>query len=223
LGTALVEVTQIGKECHDRCAIHLLAGDCVMPREGVFVRILEGGDVKPGDEIVIELTSLIRAAVLTVSDKGSRGERDDESGAALEDALRGMGVTQVDRAVVADEEAAIAAQLRHWADDTPINLVLTTGGTGLTARDVTPEATISVLHRHAPGFADAMRAGSLVRTPHAMLSRAVSGMRGTTLIINMPGSPRACREQFDMIAAALPHAIEKLLDLGGDCAAVAGR
>jgi molybdenum cofactor synthesis domain-containing protein len=223
LGTALVEVTQIGKECHDRCAIHLLAGDCVMPREGVFVRVLEGGDVKPGDEIVIQLTSLIRAAVLTVSDKGSRGERDDESGAALEDALRGMGVTQVDRAVVADEEAAIAAQLRHWADDTPINLVLTTGGTGLTARDVTPEATISVLHRHAPGFADAMRAGSLVRTPHAMLSRAVSGMRGTTLIINMPGSPRACREQFDMIAAALPHAIEKLLDLGGDCAAVAGR
>ena len=96
--------------------------------------------------------------------------------------------------------------------------MLTTGGTGFTARDVTPEATLDVLDRPAPGFAEAMRAGSLATTPHAMLSRAVSGLRGRTLIINMPGSPRACREQFAMIAPALPHAIEKLLDLGGDCA-----
>jgi len=88
----------------------------------------------------------------------------------------------------------------------------------LTSRDVTPEATLQVLDRLAPGFAEAMRAGSLAATPHAMLSRAVSGLRGTTLIINMPGSPRACREQFAMIAAALPHGVEKLLDLGGDCA-----
>jgi molybdenum cofactor synthesis domain-containing protein len=99
-----------------------------------------------------------------------------------------------------------------------VNLVLTTGGTGMTTRDVTPEATLEVLERQAPGFAEAMRAGSAATTPHAMLSRAVSGIRGRTLIINMPGSPRACREQFKMIAPALPHAVEKLLDLGGDCA-----
>jgi molybdopterin adenylyltransferase len=167
---------------------------------------------------VIEKQSLIHAAVLTVSDTGSRGEREDESGAALEGALRELGVAAVERAIVPDEQAAIAAELRHWADETPVNLVLTTGGTGMTSRDVTPEATLEVLERHASGFVEAMRAGSAAKTPHAMLSRAVSGLRGRTLIINMPGSPRACREQFAMIAQALPHAVEKLLDLGGDCA-----
>ncbi len=215
---ALLEVTQIGKECHDRCAIFDQVGDCVMPREGIFVRVLEGGRVAPGDEIRLEKRSLIHAAVLTVSDKGSRGEREDLSGAALEEELRELGAAAVQRAIVPDDEVEIAAALRHWADETPVNLVLTTGGTGMTARDVTPEATRAVLEREAPGFAEAMRAGSLAKTPHAMLSRAASGMRGRTLIVNMPGSPRACREQFAMIAAALPHAVEKLLDLGGDCA-----
>ena len=218
LGEALVEVTQIGKVCHDRCAIYYQAGDCVMPREGIFVRVLEGGEVRPGDGITLEKRSLIRAAVLTVSDKGSRGEREDESGAALEELLVAMGAAVVERAIVPDEREQIAAALTRFADETEANLVLTTGGTGFTARDVTPEATLDVLDRPAPGFAEAMRAGSLVTTPHAMLSRAVSGLRGRTLIVNMPGSPRACREQFAMIAAALPHAIEKLLDLGGDCA-----
>ncbi len=218
-GECLLEVTQIGKECHDRCAIFRQAGDCVMPREGVFARVLEGGELTAGNGIELMKPSLIHAAVLTVSDKGSRGERDDTSGAALEEALRTLGAAAVERAIVPDEVERISAELRRWADETSVNLILTTGGTGLTTRDVTPEATLAVLERQAPGFAEAMRAGSLVTTPHAMLSRAVGGMRGKTLIINMPGSPRACREQFAMIAAALPHAVEKLLDLGGDCAA----
>ncbi len=214
----LLEVTQIGKICHDRCAIFHQAGDCVMPREGIFVRVLEGGDVKAGDEISLEKQSLIHAAVLTVSDKGSRGEREDTSGDALEEALHGLGAAAVERAIVPDEADQIAAELRRWADETQVNLILTTGGTGMTTRDITPEATLAVLDRQAPGFAEAMRAGSLAKTPHAMISRAVSGIRGKTLIVNMPGSPRACREQFAMIAPALPHAVEKLLDLGGDCA-----
>ena len=218
VGPALVEVTQIGKECHAHCAIYHQVGDCVMPREGIFVRVLEGGEVKAGDEIRVEKKSLIHAAVLTSSDKGARGERDDTSGDVLEEALREMGVAAVERAIVPDDADQIAAALRHWADETPVNLILTTGGTGMTSRDVTPEATLTVLDRQAPGFAEAMRAGSLEKTPHAMLSRAVSGIRGKTLVINMPGSPRACREQFAMIAAALPHGVEKLLDLGGDCA-----
>ncbi len=218
IGAALLEVTQIGKVCHDRCAIYYKAGDCVMPREGIFARVLEGGELKAGDEIVVEKRSLIHAAVLTVSDKGSRGEREDESGAALAEALRAMGVVQVERAIVPDERDRIERELTRFADESDVNLVLTTGGTGFTERDVTPEATLAVLDRPAPGFAEAMRAGSLEKTPHAMLSRAVSGLRGRTLIINMPGSPRACREQFAMIEPALPHAIEKLLDLGGDCA-----
>ncbi len=217
-GETLLEVTQIGKECHDRCAIFHQAGDCVMPREGIFARVIEGGEITPGNGIVLMKNSLIVAGVLTVSDKGSRGEREDTSGDALEEALKGLGAASVERAIVPDEADQIAAELRRWADESPVNLILTTGGTGMTSRDVTPEATLSVLDRQAPGFAEAMRAGSLVTTPHAMLSRAVSGVRGKTLIINMPGSPRACREQFAMIAAALPHGVEKLLDLGGDCA-----
>jgi molybdenum cofactor synthesis domain-containing protein len=217
-GECLLEVTQIGKECHDRCAIFHQAGDCVMPREGIFARVLEGGRISPGDGIVLLKNSLIVAAVLTVSDKGSRGEREDTSGDALEEGLRGLGVASVERALVPDERDDIAAALRRWADETAVNLVLTTGGTGMTSRDVTPEATLAVLDRQAPGFAEAMRAGSLASTPHAMISRAVSGMRGRTLIINMPGSPNACREQFAMIAKALPHAVEKLQDRGGDCA-----
>jgi molybdopterin adenylyltransferase len=217
-GECLLEVTQIGKECHDRCAIFHQAGDCVMPREGIFVRVLEGGQVSPGDGIVLLKVSLIVAAVLTISDKGSRGEREDTSGDALEEGLKGLGVASVERAIVPDEQDEISAALRHWADETQVNLVLTTGGTGMTTRDVTPEATLAVLDRQAPGFAEAMRAGSLATTPHAMISRAVSGLRGRTLIINMPGSPNACREQFAMIAKALPHAVEKLQDRGGDCA-----
>jgi molybdopterin adenylyltransferase len=218
LGEALVEVTQIGKVCHDRCAIYYQAGDCVMPREGIFVRVLEGGEVRPGDAIELEKRSLIRAAVLTISDKGARGEREDTSGDALAEGLEGVGAAVVERVIVPDEREQIAAALVRFADEAGVNLVLTTGGTGFTSRDVTPEATLSVLDRQAPGFVEAMRVGSLAQTPHAMLSRAVSGLRGRTLIVNMPGSPRACREQFAMIAPALPHAIEKLLDLGGDCA-----
>ena len=217
-GECLLEVTQIGKVCHDRCAIFHQAGDCVMPREGIFARVLEGGEILPGNGIVLLKQSLIVAGVLTVSDKGSRGERDDTSGDALDEALRTLGVASVQRAIVPDEREQIAAELRRWADETKVNLILTTGGTGMTTRDVTPEATLEVLERQAPGFAEAMRAGSAAKTPHAMLSRAVSGIRGKTLIINMPGSPRACGEQFAMIAPALPHAVEKLLDLGGDCA-----
>ena len=142
LGPALVEVTQIGKECHAHCAIYHQVGDCVMPREGIFVRVLEAGEVKAGDDIFVEKKSLIHAAVLTSSDKGARGERDDASGDVLEEALREMGVAQVERAIVPDEADQIAAALRHWADETPVNLILTTGGTGMTSRDVTPEATL---------------------------------------------------------------------------------
>ncbi len=217
-GEVLLEVTQIGKECHDRCAIFRQAGDCVMPREGIFARVIEGGQIASGHGIVLMKSSLIAAAVLTVSDKGSRGEREDTSGDALEGALLALGAASVERAIVPDEADLIAAELRRWADQTPVNLILTTGGTGMTSRDVTPEATLAVLDRQAPGFVEAMRAGSLATTPHAMLSRAVSGIRGKTLVINMPGSPRACTEQFAMIAKALPHGVEKLLDLGGDCA-----
>ena len=160
----------------------------------------------------------IRAVVITLSDSGYAGRRTDESGAVLEGLLQELGAEYVERLLLPDEQHLLTEKLIHYADRTPANLILTTGGTGFTSRDVAPEATRAVFDREAPGFAEAMRAASLTVTPHAMLSRAVSGLRGTTLIINFPGSPVACREQFAVISEALPHALEKLADLGGDCA-----
>jgi len=160
----------------------------------------------------------IRAVVITLSDSGHAGRREDESGTVLEGLLNELGADYVERVLLPDEQALLTEKLIHFADRTPANLILTTGGTGFTSRDVTPEASRAAFDREAPGFAEAMRAASLAKTPHAMLSRAVSGLRGATLIINFPGSPIACREQFAVIRGALPHALEKLADLGGDCA-----
>ncbi len=157
-------------------------------------------------------------AILTVSDKGSRGEREDLSGAALEEAVLARGWSVEVREVVPDEEEAIAERLVRYCDELKVDLVLTTGGTGLSPRDVTPEATRRVIEREAPGFAEAMRAASLARTPHAMLSRAVSGLRSSTLIVNLPGSPRGARENLEVIMPALPHGLDKLRGDGGECA-----
>jgi molybdopterin adenylyltransferase len=166
----------------------------------------------------VEGLAPIKAVIITISDSGFSGDREDASGAALEELLTGMGAEYVERVMLPDEVNLITEKLVHYADRTMANLVLTTGGTGFTSRDVTPEATRAALDREAPGIAEAMRAASLSKTPRAMLSRAVSGLRGSTLIINFPGSPTACKEQFEVVREALPHALEKLADLGGDCA-----
>lgn len=152
----------------------------------------------------------IKFAILTVSDRSSRGLREDLSGPVLQGAITDYGweVTQTD--IVADEISAIEKRLCHWSDSEKINVILTTGGTGFTPRDVTPEATQAVLDRNAPGLAEAMRAGSLTITPHAMLSRAVAGIRKKTLIVNLPGSPKGALENFRIIAPVLPHAVQLL-------------
>ncbi|MCX7851212.1 MAG: MogA/MoaB family molybdenum cofactor biosynthesis protein [Caldilineales bacterium] len=151
------------------------------------------------------------AGVLTVSDSASRGEGEDRSGPLLVELVQSLWPDRPClRAVVPDEREAIAAQLRAWADEEDLALILTTGGTGLAPRDVTPEATRQVMDREAPGIAEAIRAAGLAVTPHAMLSRGVAGMRGRTLIVNLSGSPKAVREQFAVIAPVLPHALELL-------------
>jgi molybdopterin adenylyltransferase len=160
----------------------------------------------------------IRAVVITISDSGHSGDRDDESGAVLEQLLGELGAEYAERVLLPDERLLITEKLVHYADRTMANLILTTGGTGFTSRDVTPEATREVFDREAPGIAEAMRCASLAKTSRSMLSRAVSGLRGTTLIINFPGSPVACREQFEVVRDVLQHALDKLNDVGGDCA-----
>lgn len=152
----------------------------------------------------------MRVAILTVSDRGARGEYEDRSGPILAELVQNKTPWQVShRAVVPDEQAEIAATLIRWCDE-GINLILTSGGTGFSPRDVTPEATKKVIEREAPGIAEALRAESLKITRHAMLSRAVAGIRGQTLIINMPGNPKAVRENMAVLLPILPHALELL-------------
>lgn len=216
------EVSQIGKECHTRCQIYYQAGDCVMPKEGIFIRVLRGGTVKVGDAInvicdVERQTGMftIAIAVLTLSDKGSKGERTDESGPAIAEALKELGeVTFYD--ILPDERDLIRERLLHYAGK--VDLILTTGGTGLSPRDVTPEATRDVIEREVPGIAEAMRTEGLKKTRNAMLSRAIAGVKGQTLIINLPGSPKAVRENLAVIIDVLPHAIQKIKGDPGDCA-----
>jgi molybdenum cofactor biosynthesis protein B len=149
----------------------------------------------------------VKAAVLTVSDRVSRGEAEDASGDLLEELLRGDGY-HVERAVVPDEADAIAAAIEELADST--SLVLTTGGTGLAPRDVTPEATRTVLQREAPGIAEALRADAVARTPHGLLSRGVAGVAGRTLVVNLPGSTGGCRDGYAVLRPALEHAVSLL-------------
>ncbi len=159
-----------------------------------------------------------RLAVLTVSDKGSQGQRQDESGPTIEEMLAPLGYERVRYEIVPDERDIIADRLRRWADGGDADLIVTTGGTGLAPRDVTPEATLDVVDRLVPGLAEVMRNESLKRTPMAMLSRAVAGTRCGSLIINLPGSPRAVRQCLEAVLPALPHAMEILHGQAGECA-----
>ena len=160
----------------------------------------------------------IIAAVLTVSDKGSMGLREDTSGKAIVTFMVEMGAVVLDVEIVPDERDVISSRLMHYADESRANLILTSGGTGLSPRDVTPEATMSIIDREIPGFTEVMRAESLKKTPHAMISRAVAGMRGSTIIINLPGSPKAVIECLEVIAPALVHAVKKAGGDPADCA-----
>jgi molybdenum cofactor synthesis domain-containing protein len=161
---------------------------------------------------------MLRAAVLTVSDRSSAGLREDSAGPALAEFLRSEGVDVTLTAVVPDEENRIREQLMAWADGGDVDLILTTGGTGVSPRDVTPEATLSVVHRVVPGMAEAMRSKSLQKTPHAMISRAVAGVRGTTLIINLPGSPKGALENLEAVMPAIGHAVSKIQGDPSECA-----
>ena len=188
IGNVLLEMTQIGKECHDHCAIYNVTGDCIMPREGVFAKVLRGGRVREGDTLDVIPAAPDRpftAAVITLSDRAFRKEREDRSGPVIRDILCENGYDVVEMILLPDGEALLKRNLIRLADQRQVNVILTTGGTGFGPRDLTPEATCAVCQRMAPGIAEAMRAESMKITKHAMLSRAVAGIRGATLIVNL--------------------------------------
>lgn len=212
-GDVLLEITQIGKQCHHGCEIFQRMGDCIMPREGVFARVLRGGEIAVGDEMHL----VYKVGIITASDKGAAGAREDRSGPAIAARLPG-DYQVVCTEIVPDDRAQLAEALRRMCDEQGCNLVLTTGGTGFSPRDVTPEATRDVIERETPGLSEAIRAYSMQFTRRAMLSRGVSGIRGRTLIVNLPGSPKAVQESMDAFLDTVGHGLRLLLNTDGECA-----
>lgn len=218
-GDVVLELTQRGKECHTHCQIYHKMGECIMPRLGVFSKVLQKGEIKVGDEIkVIEPNTNMTAAVITLSDKGFKGEREDVSGPTIIKRLEEEGYEVVEYVLIPDDPNMLKQTLIRLADQRDVNLILTTGGTGCSLRDNTPEATKEVIDREVPGISEAIRSESLKITPHAMLSRGVSGIRGKSLIINLPGSPKACLESMEVFIKPVKHAIKLIHGEDKECA-----
>lgn len=206
-GDVVLEITQIGKKCHSECEIFHQVGDCIMPREGVFARVLKGGTISNGDTLKLVTKKKFRTGIIISSDKGSQGLREDLSGPAINDAVSEYGYDVIEQIILPDEEERLYEKMVEMADVQKYDIIFTTGGTGLSKRDVTPEATMRAATRNVPGIAEGIRNYSLSITPMAMYSRAVSVMRNDTLIINLPGSPKACKESLEFLLPSLSHAI----------------
>lgn len=221
IGDAVLKMTQIGKECHTHCQIYQTMGECIMPREGVFAVVLKGGQIRNGDTVEmvpVPSDAPLTAAVITLSDKGSKGEREDKSGPVIVKMLVEAGYEIIESNILPDEQKLLENELIRLSDQRQVNLILTTGGTGFSERDRTPEATMTVATRLAPGIAEAIRAGSMKITKRAMLSRETSVIRNKTLIVNLPGSPKAVAESLELVIDQLDHGIKILLGRTGECA-----
>ncbi len=210
IGDCLLELSQIGKACHSHCEIYKVMGDCIMPREGVFTVVLKGGVVRPGMEIEMVEPDPARpftAAVITLSDRASQGIYEDKSGPEIKRILEEKGYQVVEQFVLPDGKPRLMVELSRLADQRQVNVIFTTGGTGFSERDQTPEATKEVSDSEVPGIGEALRAYSLQFTKNAILSRQTAGIRKKTLIINMPGSPKACREDLEYLLPSLEHGL----------------
>ena len=220
-GEAILEISQIGKECLSPCAIFSLMGDCIMPREGVFSRIISGGKISIGDEIRVlqnlheghgSKNKAYRVWILISSDKGSMGEREDQTGKIIRKLISDAGFLEAGYTILSDDQGPLENELKRISDNGLADLILTSGGTGFSHRDRMPEATLAAADLNVPGIAEAMRAQGLKYTKRAMLSRAVSVIRRKTLIINLPGSPKAAAENLEYILSELQHGLDILIN-----------
>jgi len=240
-GEVIFEITQIGKECHNQsagnsvsgCTIYKTMGDCIMPREGVFAKVIRGGFIAAGDEITQTFGSEDREKltvknrepeisysvwIVTASDRGFKGEREDLSGKVIREIAQNAGYIVAGYTLLADNKNKIKKELKRICDKKIANLILTTGGTGLSPRDCMPEATMEAANKLVPGIAEAMRANGMAITKRAMLSRSAAAIRGSSLIINLPGSPKAVRENLEFIIGDLRHALDILTGKAEECA-----
>jgi len=213
IGPAELEITQVGKVCHQHCAIFYQAGDCIMRRSGLFARVMTGGAIAPGAPVTVARLvprEVIQAAVLTISDRCAAGVMQDTAGPAvsslLEQELRARVAAS---SVVPDGAEAIASALRGFVER-GLDLAITVGGTGCGPRDVTPEATRTVITREVPGLAEAMRAASARQTPHALLQRGICGIAEATMILNLPGSEQGATDNLAAVLPVIPHAVALL-------------
>jgi len=212
-------ISQKGKICHHRCAIYYQAGDCIMPKEGIFATVKGNGEIKVGDKIDILPKKGFTAAVITLSDKGSKGEREDITGKDIIDFLyKNFELSFVRYEMIPDEKSILENMLADFSDMQKFDLIITNGSTGISPRDIAPDVTEKLIHKRLPGFEEAMRMESFKKTKHAIVSRAVCGTRNNSLIINLPGSPKGAIENLEVIYEAIPHTIKKLQGDKSDCA-----
>lgn len=215
IGQGMVVMTQIGKKCHKGCDIFKQVGKCIMPYEGVFAKVIVEGNVGIGDEIrVIDKPSV---GIIIISDKGYRNEREDQVIPILSKLL-GEDYVIFDTIIIPDEKNQITETMKRMIDIDKIDIVISSGGTGLSPRDVTPEATKLILEREIPGISEALRYQSMQYTKFACLSRGLCGTRGESLIINLPGSPKAINQCMGYIKEILPHCIETIKGKAYECA-----
>lgn len=221
----LLELTQIGKECHTGCNIYQKMGDCIMPREGVFARVISGGFISEGDEMEVlnetiekPNTGKFRVAVITSSDSGFAGEREDVSGPTISRIVKDYGYDVVHETILPDDMAMLFDEMKYICDHNTADIILTTGGTGFSQRDCMPEVTKKVAERMVPGIPEAMRAYSMQITKRSMLSRASCGIRKSTLILNLPGSPKAVEECLTFVLPELEHGLKILIGSANNCA-----
>jgi molybdenum cofactor synthesis domain-containing protein len=206
INEVVIEISEIGKKCHLYCEIYKKVGKCIMPKEGIFGKVLKGGVIKKGD--VIEVIPKIDVAILTISDGCYKGERIDESGKYLKEKVEEKGWNVIKYEIVPDEKEMIEKKLIDFCNF--CNLILTTGGTGFGPRDITPEATQNVIEKNIPGIPEILRIRTYDKSKFSVLSRGIAGIKGESLIINLPGSLKAVIDCFEILSDLIVHSIEMI-------------